>query len=598
MLRKRSDALESVVLTLCERIDTPRSLAVWLCFKYDQAGLLDLPLPAVANCDTEEFRLDYFITEYLSKYKGLKVPVDPKEVALGRWRSSEVQCRETNLRFRGLRHRPFTGRVEAALFRAQRKIAAVLGTLNVPLVLDGCKWGPGATYDLKRDVATPDKKISRAISVTAAALPYLRSVVESDPHWAFCFLGQLPWGQFCLLPNCVTVVRGSRFLTVPKSAKTDRCIAAEPTGNGFLQQGVHSYLRRRLKRFGVNLDDQSINQSLARDAYRDGLSTLDLSAASDSIASELVYHLLPLDWAMFLDSLRSPETYLGGKNGEWVRTEKFASMGNAFCFELETLIFWALASSVDEVSGSVHSRISVYGDDIIVPRVAYDSVVEILQVAGFSVNEKKSFKDGYFFESCGKHYHKGIDVTPVYQKEVLSHPSEIIRAHNRLVRLAFRIPGEEKWFLFVKALRELTEMWPHRPFPRVPYGVSEDGGFLRPLSEFSLDVNHGFRCHVYDFVPRIIGGREDAMYAYKLRRAMSRNIPTDDGEFVTPLTLHELGAKLSPSEVLGLSALNFNPDPLGRGSNVSEGSWRTKVRWISEVSVTGNLPVADALLTP
>jgi len=602
MSRIRSDALESVVLTLCERIDTPRSLAVWLCFKYNQADLIDLPLPAVATLDTEKFRLDYFITEYLSKYKGLKVPVDPRDVALGKWRLSEVQCSDTNRRFKALRHRPFTGRVEAALYRAQRKIAAVLGTLHVPLVLDGCKWGPGATYDLKRTEATPDKKISRAISVTAAALPYFRSVVESDPHWAYCFLGVMPWGQFSLLPNCFNIVRGSRFLTVPKSAKTDRCIAAEPTGNSFLQQGVHSYMRRRLKRFGVDLDDQSINQRHARDAYASALSTLDLSAASDSIATEVVYHLLPLDWALFLDSLRSPETFLGGKLVGWVRTEKFASMGNAFCFELETLIFWALASSVDEVSGGVDSRVSVYGDDIIVPRAAYDSVVELLGVCGFTVNGKKSFKDGYFFESCGKHYHRGVDVTPVYQKEVLSHPSEIIRAHNRLVRLAFRIPGEQKWFLFTRALRALTEMWPHRPFPRVPYGVAEDGGFLRPLSEFSLDVNHGFRCHVYDFVPRLIGGREDAMYAYKLRRIMSRSLVREFGRSKprTVLELMELGGDVDLPDILGRDAMNFNPDPSGRGSNVSEGSWRTKVRWISEVSVLegGNPDEADALLTP
>jgi hypothetical protein len=549
MQRINSDVMDQVVLGLCEAIDTPRALATWLCFKYNHEALLGLPPVAVAESDSSRFQLEYFLHEYLSKYKGLKLSAKPREVALDRWRSAELLCRETNLRFRALQHRPFSGRVESTLFRAQRKIAAVLGRLDVATVLGDCKWGPGATFDIRRELATPDKKISQAISVTAAALPYLRRVVESDPHWSFCFLGEMPWGQFSLLPVNFKIVRGSRFLTVAKTAKTDRVIAAEPTGNSFLQQGVHGYLRRRLKRFGVDLDDQSINRKLAQDAYATGLSTLDLSMASDTITSELVYHLLPIHWAMFLDSLRSKETVdpLGSK--EWVRTEKFASMGNAFCFELETLIFWALASSVAEVVEGHDRRVSVYGDDIIVPRGAFDSVVEILQVCGFTVNSKKSFKDGNFFESCGGHYHKGIDVTPVYQKELLNTPPELIRAHNRLIRLAARLLRNDRWFIVTKATRAVKASWPLRPFPRIPYGVSEDGGFLRPLQEFILDPNHGFRCRVLDYVPRLTGGREDAMYAYKLRRKLYQS-----------------------------------PDPLGRGANTTKGSWRTRVRWVSEAS--------------
>jgi hypothetical protein len=540
--------MEAVVRSLCERIDTPRSLSTWLCFKYSQRDLLDLSSVDIAGDDTSKFQLDYFITEYLSKYKGLKTSIDTRAVALGKWKLSEQKCLETNKRFRELRLRPSTGRVDAALFGAQRKIAAVLGRLYLPLVLADCKWGPGATFDLHRGDATPDKKMTRMISVTATAIPYLRAVVESDPHWASCFLGCIPEGAFSILPNCFTVVRGSRFLTVPKSAKTDRCIAAEPTGNSFLQQGVHAYMRRRLKRFGVDLDDQSINQSRARDAYRLGLSTLDLSAASDTIARELVYHLLPLDWAMFLDSIRSAETLV---DGNWVRTEKFASMGNAFCFELESLIFWALASSMDELSGGVHD-VTVYGDDIIVRRETFDDVVSLLTFSGFEVNLKKSFKDGNFFESCGKHFHRGIEVTPVYQKEELNHPSELIRAHNRLIRLSKRLLSPIGSTIVEGACKGLAKRYPLRPFPRVPEMVPEDGGFLRPLSEFSLDKNHGYRCHVLDFVPGLLPAREDALYAYKLRRFIQQN-----------------------------------PDARGYAGNTAKGKWRTKVRWVPESSVLG-----------
>jgi hypothetical protein len=558
MNRKYSDVTESVVRALCESIDTPRSLSVWLCFKYNHEALVELAVTDFAEQDVSKFQLDYFITEYLSKYSALKLPTSPSDVALKRWKLSEQQCMDTNRRFKSLQQRPFTGRVDKTLFRAQRKIAAVLGPLSlfpsspddgksvkVSTVLAGCKWGPGATFDISRKNASPDKKISQVPSVTIAALPYFRAVLESDPHWGACLLGVLPWGPFSLLPCCFSIVRGSRVTLVPKSAKTDRPISVEPTGNSFLQQGVHSYMRRRLRRFGINLDDQSISQRGALEAYSSKLSTLDLSAASDTISREIVYHLLPLDWALFLDSLRSKETQIEGK---WVLTEKFASMGNAFCFELETLIFWALASSVDEVSSSV-DKVTVYGDDIVIPREAYDSVEEILTVCGFTLNRDKSHRDGYFFESCGKHYFKAQEVTPVYQKHAILHPSELIRAHNRLVRLATRLPADKR-FIVNKALKVITSKWPLRPFPRIPFGAPEDGGFLRPLSEFSLDRNHGYRCHVFDFVTTFRPVREDAMYAYKLRRAV-----------------------------------NQNPLKTGHAGHPTEGTWRTRVRWISEATI-------------
>lgn len=560
MKRPSSDALEPIVWTLCQRINSPRSLSVWLCFKYNQDALLELPSADSADRDPYDFLLDYFITEYLSKYKGLKTSFDKPGNALRKWKLSEQRCAQTNLKFREYRLRPFSGRVEAALFRAQRKIAAVLGQLRLPVVLSDCMWGPGATFDLKRSDASPDKKMLQAISVTASALGFMRSQLESDPDWFEALYGVKPEGPYSMTSANFKLVRGSRFLTVPKSSKTDRCIAAEPTGNSFLQQGVHHYMRRRLRRFGVDLDDQSINQEGARAAYTSGLSTLDLSAASDSISRELVFHLLPLDWALFLDSIRSPETRV---NGHWIRTEKFASMGNAFCFELETLIFWALASSVDENFGSVDS-VTVYGDDIIVPRNSFESVVEILTFCGFEVNEKKSFADGNFYESCGKHYYKSIDVTPVYQKEVLSHPSEVIRAHNRIYRLASQRLPKEKWFIVRKALREMYRLYPHSPIPKIPEGVDEDGGFLCPVEDLPPpDPNRGFRCRVLDYVPRSIEVHEGAMYAYKLRRASRLKLSRHHGNCF-----------------LQDDAFNFNPSKKGWPGYETKGKWRSRERWI------------------
>nr|UUW21316.1 MAG: RNA replicase beta chain [Sanya fiers-like virus 21] len=571
MSRIHSDVFERVVLALCESMDTPRSLAVWLCFKYDHSELLKLE-PRYAIDDPLEFASHYFITEYLSKYKGLRSGVNLSDVALGKWIQSEFECYKTNQRLIQWRLRPTSSRVEHIFHRARRKIAAVLGTLNLPVVLDDCAWGPGATFDLRRSDAHVDHKILGPISVTAGAIEYLDRVVRHDPSWASCFLGVRPEGAFCFLDRPFKVVEGSRFLTVAKNAKGDRCIAAEPTGNSFLQQGVHSYMRRRLKRFGVDLDDQSINQSFARRAFSEGWATLDLSAASDSVSTELVFDLIPLDWALFLNDLRSHKTRVRGR---WVLTEKFASMGNAFCFELETLIFWALAGAVCEINGIVDG-VSAYGDDIICPQSVYAEVVEIFSAAGFTVNERKSFSSGCFFESCGKHYHTGLDVTPVYQKELVKHPSEIIRAHNRLKRLASRLPHIK----VEKALRILRDAYPFKPLPRIPDGLSEDGGFLTDPTLLERDPNHGYRCHVLDFAPRYTGCDHLAMYSYKLRKAVRTSEPVVNDRFARLNSL----IRLEPVYFTVLTDHQPRylrmPEKHGHASVATQGRWRSKVRFI------------------
>jgi hypothetical protein len=479
-------------------------------------------MPDIASCNTQRFAEDYFLTEYLSKYKGLKLSRDPVAAALDKWRLAEDQCRETNRRFRASLSRPFQGRVEGLLFAAKRKISKVLGTLHLPRVLDACKWGPGATFDHKSVDAALDKKISETISTTAPALGYIRAVVESDPHWFEAITGIFPSGPFSLTKDCFSVVRGNRLIVVPKNAKIGRVIAAEPTANSFLQQGVHQYLVHRLRSFGIDLSDQFSNWEAARRAFSELLATLDLSAASDTIARELVATLLPLDWYLLLDALRSHETQLPDKS--WVKCEKFASMGNAFCFELETLIFWALAEAVrDEVGCTV--RTYAYGDDIIVSQRIARDVAWIFEECGFTVNDKKSYLSGNFFESCGGHFHRGSDVTPVYQKETLRSRSELIRAHNRLMRLGL---SSERWlFITRKACELIRDGYPTKPLPRIPYGCVEDGGFLVKPSLLETDPNHGYVCRVLDFKPLIVSGNEMAMLAYRLRRGVQTNARPD-----------------------------------------------------------------------
>lgn len=430
--------LKEVFFALCKGADTPVSLACWLMFKHgehEQLASKDID-PSQYN-SLRDFRRDYAVVKYLSKYKGLNTGIDVENVARTSWLKSEEACAQTNRRLREARLRGFSPRVEAVMFTASRKIGSLLGPCSLKRVLSGCRWGPGATFTLKGENSTLADKIRELpISVTPRALPYLKIVMEGDPHWLEACLDTDVEGPMSLLPGCFTTVQGCRATLVDKNAKTKRSIAIEPTGNIFLQLGVGRYIRNKLRLRGVDLDDQTFNQRLAREGSTTGrLATIDLSAASDTVSTEIVKDLLPVDWWILLDQLRSHSVQW--EKGSWTKLEKFSSMGNGFTFELESLIFWALASAVSEVL-EVREAVGVYGDDIVVSTKCVPLLTEVLTVCGFSLNKSKSYDTSYFRESCGKHYWSGEDVTPAYQKEVVSSLPEAYRFANRIIRLAYR----------------------------------------------------------------------------------------------------------------------------------------------------------------
>lgn len=308
-------------------------------------------------------------------------------------------------------------------------------------LLDEFKLSRGSTFSLKGESVRLDNKLlEQQISVTPGALPYLRAAMATDYAW-LAARGICADGPTSITKTEYQLVKGSRGLTVPKNAKTDRFIAAEPTGNMFLQLGIGSFLKRRLKRVGVHLDNQQWNQVFAEWALDLGLATVDLKGASDSICRELVWQLFPIRWAQMLDDLRSHQMLV---NDKWTVLEKFSSMGNGFTFEIESLIFWALTTTLCEEMGESTECVSVYGDDIICPVRVVPELIELFAYVGFTTNVKKTHYADMFRESCGKHYFKGSDVTPIYQKEIPSvevfddgtadDPApEIYRVYNRLL---------------------------------------------------------------------------------------------------------------------------------------------------------------------
>lgn len=502
MQTRNSDVIEVAAMrSLCKRFKTAFGRHVVSSLSSGD-NYLSLTIDPCAYEDAALFSKDYLLYSFLRKWKGWSMSVDPDKVALDSWIAAEQSCLSTN-RYLDAHALPYGAL--AFITKVQRKIEHVLGKWPPDDIFDLCKWSSGATQNLKRGETDALTKTTRTITITRPALKHLMSIM--DNRW----LEALP-------PVPYRIVNSNRGVMVPKNAKTSRPIAAEPSGNAFLQQGVGRFIRRRLKAFGVDLNRQEPNQEAAFRALVDDLATIDLSSASDTLCVATVRLLLPPAWYDLLSDLRSPKTLF---NGKLYHLNKFSSMGNAFTFELESLIFWAIAKICCEEVGTSGTCLT-YGDDIIVPQGAVKLLVSALTFFGFKVNADKSYTSGAFYESCGKQYHSLEDVTPAFQKEVVgTNLKELIRMHNRLYRFGIRI----KSLALVKDAcqlirKEIADRHPKlKHVPEIPWNHSGDLGLLtetckpRKDGDYDCIVLIDIPCILYAIKPREVKG----VYAYALR---------------------------------------------------------------------------------
>jgi hypothetical protein len=243
----------------------------------------------------------------------------------------------------------------------------------------------------------------------------------------------------------------SRLKFVPKDWKTSRSICMEPIAYQWAQQGVRLWVERMisegiLKRHIV-LKDQGVNQFYSRvGSMTRLLDTIDLSSASDSVSWDLVSKIFPAKVLKYLAGTRT--RMVEAPNGDFISIKKFAPMGSALCFPVQSIIYSAVCiyagicavhgysweEIIPDFAGNVEALYTwtfgvgpydrspllpfvCYGDDIIVDTATTSIVIRALQSLGFVVNEDKSFVgQSSFRESCGEHYFDGASVTPFYFK--------------------------------------------------------------------------------------------------------------------------------------------------------------------------------------
>jgi hypothetical protein len=331
------------------------------------------------------FRNNYLKACAFSKF--VSETTDPPNVrrqrAIFKWLCAESNNQSTNERLLTL-HEGFhiLPHVTWRSFRSfvARTVSSIIGDVPPDDVLMGGHSG-GATTSRRRTCAHPAHKFVGKAHVTPDALELATSVLVESKAW-------IRYGQVA-----VEEVPGNVLFTVLKSTDIDRVACKEPDLNMFMQRGVGSFIRSRLRAIGIDLNDQSRNRILARHGSLDGsLATLDLSSASDSITKQLVFEFLPIHWYSLLDRLRSPVTNIDGY--EHIN-QMFSSMGNGFTFELESLLFYSICRAVAYFTRTP-GIISVYGDDLIVPVDISADLEFVLSVLGFQVNALKSFFQRYF----------------------------------------------------------------------------------------------------------------------------------------------------------------------------------------------------------
>lgn len=241
-----------------------------------------------------------------------------------------------------------------------------------------------------------------------------------------------------------------RVVFVPKTATTPRVIAVEPACMQYAQQALRGLLMSAIEESAltsghVNFVSQEVNQKKALEASSSGnYATLDMSEASDRVGMAHVRGMFRTAPAFLelLEACRSSRAQL--PDGRVIDLKKFASMGSAATFPVESLAFFisiiasrCLRSGQFPTRSLVHQfgrEVYVYGDDLIVPADEAPNICVDLEALGFKVNVHKSFWTGKFRESCGVDAYDGVPVTPVYLRSTC--PTDVADASRILSWIA------------------------------------------------------------------------------------------------------------------------------------------------------------------
>lgn len=445
-----------------------------LCKKNQKVSLSSIQLSFQLQTELKKTIVDHFSRKTEIWLMGLSnvlkkdvtcVSSDADSLALRKFLLMEEKCRDTNQR---LILSPGKSDLDAIIHRAQRLIHRCLGyDLDVIELLDSGRFGPGSSYSCRGRSATPAHKFE-SNEISSQAHTFVSLLIQRHAP---------SWSLFLTDSDSASPLFGTRnhgrLSFVPKNNDISRTIIVEPELNTFFQLALGSMIRKRVKRsFRLDLNRADVdNRRLARLGSIDNtLATVDFSSASDTISLELVRLLLPPCWFQALCLFRTTAVKL--PDGSIVGLEKISSMGNGYTWELESLIFHALAVATCDIEGFNSFWVNTFGDDVIIPSGASSKFFQVTEFLGLIVNKEKSFVDGPFRESCGEDYYSGLDVRPKYLGDcasgysLLNFTNQLQRSHHETYRLLAR------------------KLIPFIPMPLRVWGCRLDGCLWRDSSAF------------------------------------------------------------------------------------------------------------------
>lgn len=294
-------------------------------------------------------------------------------------------------------------------------------------------------------------------ALKAAARSHIGKVSKDETRQLYLSYGHLSNCGYhvfkeLLLSEVLNIVPGCRVETVPKELDKFRVISCEPFCNMIVQSVIEEGLRDVIhEEFGLDLDKaQDLHRQMIRDLQN---ATIDFSNASNSNWLCWIEWLYP---TYLVDQIRSSRssTALIRYNADKQLIEHswnmVSPMGNGFTFGLMTLTLLAIARELD--TGS-----SVFGDDVIIDSDVAAQFISIANVIGFRVNEKKTFLEGSFRESCGGFTYQG-DYLQSFEFRWANNSVEAIVNVNKVQYLAHHVDYAPLRALAAQLLNEVPAL--------------------------------------------------------------------------------------------------------------------------------------------
>lgn len=299
--------------------------------------------------------------------------------------------------------------VSLVLQEARRVAKGILGEYSEEKTVNLAKFGKKSSIGCPLALAFIDHKLTskRAMTGSTRCSDWFFRNLPKDP-----ILNRMV-ERVGIKPGHNNLNQTSLVLkNVPKTWKIHRGITPLSLLDLYYTYGVGLQVTERLKEHGLDirfLQDRH-RYMVKRFSLTRTHATADLSAASDSITSDLLNRVLPRPWYVAIKKATTHQIMVGDK---LCYTESILPMGNGLTFPIETLFFYSLIRAIGNLTG-VGGTYSVFGDDLIYPSKIHGVVARIFPQIGLILNKDKTFVRYPFRESCGEDFYRGFPVRTFY----------------------------------------------------------------------------------------------------------------------------------------------------------------------------------------